>query len=395
MTKAPRVLILAHRFWPTITDNTLRLVHWIERLNRAGIETRVVTARSGTEWSGRIQFDRTVVDRISSYVGNPFRAHRYIRDVQACLTTAAPALDVVYVDNLDAESAQIISKWKPPQRPPVIVRYDHAALGRGQSSGWQPPRAVLDVCRRATAIIAPCAESHKSLLAQGIIHTPILRIDDWQGRCIDRSVGARRAARGMLSSINHDLYLRATDLLVVCPGELSRSWGVELVAQAMKRILETHRRVKLWILGDGPERAATYEFLEQLDLHRVVAMPGIFTDLEQVLQVADLCIFPARAEGLSWLAPTCAASNLPMLLADSPAARRFCPDDPSVMLFNDGCAADLHFRIEAWLRNPTPLVRAALGLQRLTLAHQEQSREISELMALLRPQEAPASFAGG
>ncbi len=51
----------------------------------------------------------------------------------------------------------------------------------------------------------------------------------------------RHTARGILSQVNHDLLVRKAERVVLCPGELTREWGVDFLIRG----------------ASAPDRAAT------------------------------------------------------------------------------------------------------------------------------------------
>ncbi len=82
--------------------------------------------------------------------------------------------------------------------------------------------------------------------------------------------------------------------MVVCPLELTRKAGIELLIRAIGPLVQENRALRVWLLGDSAERARIYDQLRYNGWHNLIAMPGAFEDLDEILRVADLCIVPAR-----------------------------------------------------------------------------------------------------
>ncbi len=165
----------------------------------------------------------------------------------------------------------------------------------------------------------------------------------------------RAAARNALADINHDLFVRTTDRVVVCPLELTRKAGIELLIRAIGPLVQENRALRVWLLGDSAERARIYDQLRYNGWHNLIAMPGAFEDLDEILRVADLCIVPARGHGLGWLIPKCAASSVPFLTPDSAELRSLIDSEPASQLtFRDGDVESLREKISQWLHSPVP-----------------------------------------
>ena len=212
---------------------------------------------------------------------------------------------------------------------------------------------MLAVCRSASGVIVGDARTHQQLLTAGLDQSLIVRAPAPSGARYDRTPEARRRARQMLSEANHDLFARAQDRVVVCPGELNLQWNVVALIEELAPLIEEQRSLRVWILGDGRARAKVYDALQREGLHRLVTMPGLFTDLEEVLQAADLCVFPAPGLGLGWLIPTCIASGISLLVSDSPGARQQLEPHASELLYSSDQPRALRTRVSQWLTSPT------------------------------------------
>jgi glycosyltransferase involved in cell wall biosynthesis len=349
---SPRVLIVARRFWPSSSDSAQRLMSWTNSLQARGACLSIISARWHSSWSTRIDFREMPVHRLEYAPTNPMRAARYARGLADWVAKNCSNFDLIYCDAADLEAQTILTHVASLNRPPVIVRFDPLELADGIDPRWQPGAKTLDACRRASIVIAPRADAYQRLRAIGIAESKIERISD---TCppINRAEMARAAARNAVADINHDLFVRSTDRVVVCPLELTRHAGVELLIRAIGPLVQDHRALRVWLLGDSAERSRFYDQLRYQGWHNLIAMPGAFEDLDEVLRVADLCIAPARGHGLSWLIPKCVASSLPFLTADGPELRSVIDSEPANTLsFRDGDVESLRDKIIQWLNSP-------------------------------------------
>ena len=354
----PNVLIVTRRFWPSCSDSTQRLISWARSLQSRGANLSVLTARWHSSWSARLDFREMPVHRVEYAPTNPMRVARYARSLTDWVSKNCASFDVIYCDAADLEAQIILTQVPGLHRPPVVIRFDPLELGDGCDPHWQPGARTLDACRRASIVVAPRADAHQRLRAIGINETKIERITDASTPII-RTDMVRAAARNALADINHDLYVRSTDRVVVCPLELTRKSGVEFLIRAIGPLVQDHRALRVWLLGDSAERSRFYDQLRYNGWHNLIAMPGAFEDLDEVLRVADLCIVPARGHGLGWLIPKCAASSVPFLTPDSPELRSLLDSqNASQLTFRDGDVESLREKISHWLHTPLPFRQA-------------------------------------
>lgn len=347
-----RVLVIARHFWPATNDDTLRLYHWVQHLRGLGAEVQVATPRWHNRWPRQIVCDGVLVQRIDYPPTHSLRMGRYARQLGNWLAKVAGEFDAVYCDAVELEATAVLNT---PQlaHVPLVLRYAATMAGGVTSASASIPPKALAVCRRANIVLAADVRSQQQLLAAGLPRQLVVRIPQVHGCCYDRRPEARRRARQLLSEINHDLFARGHDRVVVCPGELTREWHVIELIQELAPLIESHRGLRVWVLGDGRQRGPIYEALRHEGLHRVVAMPGLFTDLEEIFQAADLCIFPAPGLGLGWLLPTCIASGVPLLVSDSLEARQQLGTEADQLTYAADQPLRLRQRFDQWLRQPT------------------------------------------
>jgi glycosyltransferase involved in cell wall biosynthesis len=342
--EGPRVLVVTRRFWPSCSDSTQRLMSWVRSLQARGAILTILTPRWHSSWSTRIDFCEIPVHRLEYAPTNPMRTARYGRGLSDWVSKHGSNFDVIYCDAADLEAQIILTQVPGLHRPPVVIRFDPLELGDGYDVRWQPGTRTLDACRRASIVVAPRPDAQQRLRAVGIQEAKIERISD---NC------------KALAEINHDLFVRSTDRVVVCPLELTRKSGVDFLIRAIGPLVQDHRALRVWLLGDSAERGRLYDQLRYNGWHNLIAMPGAFEDLDEVLRVADMCIIPARGHGLGWLIPKCAASSVPFLTPDSSELRYLVDSEHAGQLtFRDGDIESLRERVSQWLHSPIPFRQA-------------------------------------
>lgn len=406
------VLIVARRFWPTITDGTMRLAYWAEHLSNLGTQVTVVSSRPNKDWPEQIQCGSVKVTRIELPNRRSVFQPGYLREMTNWIGRDLGRFDVIYCDDCGMEAKHLLQKLPAERRPPVIVRFDpdgqegHAnaaqngnppePVSQGRKFRLQQPSKadsggissqVLDVCRRANGILVPSVGAHQRLLSAGIQKTPIGRILEPRLPTFDRSIGARRLARQTLSNTTQELFTRGTDHLLICPLDSGSHAGSEYLLNAVGPLLESQRKLRLWILGTGADCPVLRDQLIDRGLQRLVCLPGVFTDLELVLQAADLCIFPTIGSGFEWFIPTCAANNIPQLIVDSPRSRQLLGAELGIRIDSQH-PSSLRSAIEGWLKEPANLQRHSLNLQRFAIVHSHPRSESHPLFDILASQLA-------
>jgi glycosyltransferase involved in cell wall biosynthesis len=281
------------------------------------------------------------------------RNGRYNRNVVDWVQRSASNYDLIYCDAADVEAYAILTQGTTRSLLPVVVRYCGMPLQEESAGSISAPSdKTLTACRRAALIVVSNRADQQQLAAHGIPLAAILRGHQSSGAIYDRSPQSRQAARQILSQCNHDLFVRSTDRLLVCPGELTRRWNIEMFIQELAPLLEQNRWLRIWILGDGRERAKIYELLRHHGLHHLVAMPGVFSDLEQIFQAADACVFPSSREGINWLLPTCIVNKIPIIADNSPEVGHLLGDETARMTFSYNVPGSLRSKLSEWMRNP-------------------------------------------
>jgi glycosyltransferase involved in cell wall biosynthesis len=122
------------------------------------------------------------------------------------------------------------------------------------------------------------------------------------------------------------------------------------------------RRVdaELWLVGDGPRRAALEAMVGSLGIGADVAFLGTRTDVAELLGELDVCAFSTtRDEGFGIALAEAMAAGLPIVASDVPACREVLAGGEAGILVPPGDAAALAAALDRLLAYPEE--RAALG----------------------------------
>ena len=95
------------------------------------------------------------------------------------------------------------------------------------------------------------------------------------------------------------LGLSATDVVLGCVGRMVPLKNHSRVIEVMPSLLAEHPALRLVIVGDGPQRPALQEQVEQLGLLGQVILAGQRSDVSDLLPAFDVFALPSQTEGLS------------------------------------------------------------------------------------------------
>ena len=122
-------------------------------------------------------------------------------------------------------------------------------------------------------------------------------------------------------------------------------------------------RLRVWIHGDGPFRIKVSEEIRAAGIGQTVVMPGVFTEMSELFQAADACVFPGQDAGLSFLLPTCLRNRIPILIPNSKSVVGLCGDRSRSSYFEARDYLNLRDRICDWMDDSAALEKDALAMQ--------------------------------
>lgn len=106
------------------------------------------------------------------------------------------------------------------------------------------------------------------------------------------------------------------EFLLVCTARLSKVKGVDILLQALARVLQQGIRCKCIILGDGPLRDELVGLAERLGLNKAVLFEGFQKDVRPYLQAGSAFILTSHTEGLPLSVLEAMACGLPCIVTN-------------------------------------------------------------------------------
>ncbi|HSP95879.1 MAG TPA: glycosyltransferase family 4 protein [Candidatus Dormibacteraeota bacterium] len=229
--------------------------------------------------------------------------------------------------------------------PAIVTR----RMDRPVRPGWRT-RLIYERCSRRTAAIAPGIV--EQLVAGGVPRQRIVLIPSAVDprRVQPRlSAAAVRAARGV----------GADEVVLLSIAALVRRKGIDVLLEALAALARRGLRPRLWVAGDGPERAALAAQGERHGVAAQVDWLGQRDDVGDLLAAADVFVLPSRAEGLGVAALEAMAAGRPVVASAVGGLAESVIEGRSGLLVPPGDAVALGAALERLLHEPA--LRAALG----------------------------------
>lgn len=89
---------------------------------------------------------------------------------------------------------------------------------------------------------------------------------------------------------------------IACVGRLSKEKGQRELLGAFALALRALPHLRLWLIGDGPDRFELDQDCDRLGIKSAVEFLGFRNDLDKILPDVDLLVVPSRNEGLGIVA---------------------------------------------------------------------------------------------
>ncbi|RMF43467.1 MAG: hypothetical protein D6753_05005, partial [Planctomycetota bacterium] len=293
-----RIVLVGRDFWPSSTDDSLRLQWICHSLLQHCASVTVLTYAANKSWPSRLQIGGIDVWRVSRPAG--IMAQSALRAAVASITSAWPEPPhLLWLDDNSALARSAASTV--PTTTQVIVRHAtqgtessdapvHAGMSRLLHRPWRSPPQWL-----VASLVG-----YRQLVGAGIARQSIQMLAPTCSAPVDRSIGQRRELRRAMAEANHELFLRGTDRLVVGWVEDCHQRSLERTLWQLGEFAERHKACRIWIMPTGGEERRIHNVLQRQGWHRLLTVPGCFADPRDLLQIADLGVLLVPGRGLGW-----------------------------------------------------------------------------------------------
>ncbi|KAA5540267.1 glycosyltransferase family 4 protein [Roseiconus nitratireducens] len=330
MKRPERVLLVGRHFWPHgAIDSAGHLMELATGLHSIGLHVEVVTPKHATAWPERFYFREFLIHRPVRMFKQGWTARgdrtpsRYIRLLRDWIVDYPASIDAIVCDGTREESIAAVEAARG-RNVPVVLRL----AGHGESSDldfFQQTR-MGQRCRvnaaAADAVVVDQASSHRRWLALGGDPQKTHRIANGFGATIESGPKLRQRLRRSMARINGDLFVPDTSTVVLSVERMRRDSGVMHLVQSAYALSQHIRGLQFWLVGDGPARDTIFSRMRGDGLRQMTSMPGSFALMDDVFVAADLLVH-AGGEGFEHQIPTAIVTSLPIVVANTPAAREY------------------------------------------------------------------------
>ena len=286
---------------------------WYRGTPASEVVDGIPVIRTETLWEG---FGVRGLRRLGGYA--------FMGSLAAHLWRTRDRYDVIHVHGLNYHTAVASIVGRRVQRPTVVklansgTASDIDKMRTGKllaSSGALVPAAL-----RCDRFVATTDAVRVDLLAAGVEARRIVSIPNG----IDMHPMPARSPT---------LHVPAEILFV---GRLHEQKGVDILIRALSLVLDRRPawRVRLRVVGDGPERASLEGLARELRVDGSVTFEGAHADVGPFLDAADLFVLPSRAEGLSNALLEAMARGLPVVVSAIAANAEVVRDGGDGLLFD-------------------------------------------------------------
>jgi glycosyltransferase involved in cell wall biosynthesis len=213
---------------------------------------------------------------------------------------------------------------RPLTRVPIVMS---ARLGRSSRMGLGPAGRLFDaaVFRLTDAVVANAAITADDARVQGV---PAGKVHIVRG-------GVRPAPRFSLSERRDHraaLGVAEDEFLIGCVGNLRAMKRQDLLIDAFARLLPTHSRSRLMLVGDGELRSRIESQLRSMGLADRVILFGTATDLPPLYDAFDLFVQASNSEGLPNVLLEASSAGLPIVATDAGGTHEVIQDGQTGLL---------------------------------------------------------------
>lgn len=227
--------------------------------------------------------------------------------------------------------------------------------------------------------IAVC-ENSRELVCQSFETAPneVLRI--YNGARLASYNGERAATRKIVC---HELGLDETDRLILTVGRLHPDKGYRDLLHAIPHLLAEFPNAKFLWAGEGEFRQELTDEIRKYGVADAVRLLGHRTDVQRLMQAADLLAFPSHVEAMSLVLLEAMAAGLPLVASRVGGTPEIITDQIHGRLCHAEDSCDLLATLRWALQHPQQM-REMAARARERVHEFSEERMIEETLAALQ-----------
>jgi len=341
--KPQQILFVIRYFHPFIGGLEKKVFNLALALSGAGLKITIVTSRFSLSWPKKEFLHGIEIIRLPSPRIKIAGACIYLAALSIYLWRHRCAFDIIHAFQVGYSSSCAVTAGGLLKKKTVLTLSSSGSGGdvlRHRRSIWG--RFFLRCCLKASCIVT----LHEKMRDEITSLQParfIKIIPNGVDTAVYRPSPDRRLARLQLG-------IAPDARLILYAGRLSAEKGVDFLLQGFS-VLQPCPSIRLWLYGDGPERASLARRINELGLQAAVRLNAATDTMSAVLQAADLFIMPSKFEGMSNAVLEAMACGVPVIATDVPGNRELIVPNKTGLLVPYGDAAALSRAIISVLDN--------------------------------------------
>ena len=298
----------------------LRILHVVVNMNRGGAETLIMNLYRNLDRS-KVQFDfltckEGVFDEEIVALGGMVHRIPYITDIghtgymRALNTFFASHQEYRIVhSHMDKMSGFVLRSAKKASIP-IRIAHSHSTSSEGGIAAkvykWYAGKSILPC---ATHLLACSNAAARWLFEKKADTVKILK----NGIACDRFAFSTKIRQ----EVREELQLHQDTFVVGHVGRFAHPKNHSFLIDVFAQLIQFKPNSILLLAGDGPLRLDIEKKVEELNLRDSVKFLGIRSDINRLLQVFDVFVFPSIYEGLPVTLIEAQGAGLPCVISDT------------------------------------------------------------------------------
>lgn len=345
-----------------VAAKTITVCQLLHSLNVGGAE--MLAARLSRRLRERFRFVFACLDEIGplgdSLQREGFSVHSLHRrtglDLRCSLRLAkllrSERIDVIHAHQYTPFFYGLLGRYSAQRQPILFTEH-----GRHQPDYPRPKRIMANrlLLSRRDRVVGVGAAVRQALITNEGIPAPRVEVV-YNG--VD--VGAFGAPSCDRNSARQSLSAGPEELVIVQVARLDYLKDHATAIRTIARVATSEPRVRLVLIGDGPERANIMSEISTRGLENRIRLLGTRMDVDRLLPAADMFLLTSTSEGIPLTVIEAMAAGLPIVATKVGGVGEVVEDNSTGLLASSGDDAGLAQHIIRLAQDPN--LRSAMGI---------------------------------
>ena len=333
-----RILILDNELGMGGAESNLR--DFIAHCDRSRLALSVCCLKQGGHFKAEIE-----------KMGVPFHdrllRHRFDAAAFRQLASILKSEQIQLIDTFSHPNTVAFAWWAKRRGLVERVVVSYHAVG-SPDGGRLVPHYLRPLLRECDALVA-LSQSHRRYLVEKeglpdrLMHVIPNGVDT--GLFAPPSAAERASRRA-------EFGFSETDVVFAAVGSLKPIKRVDLLLRAISGVMKKDHRVRLLLVGDGPDRAMLESLAVEMGIASQVTFAGLRSDAHAVMGAADALVISSRSEAFPKVVLEAMATGLPVIATDVGSVSEMVENGRSATVVPPGDEAALASAIEAMVEAP-------------------------------------------